>query len=250
MADFIYEDSNAEWDGRMGSAHSWSQSERAQGFFPIDRGLGVRHHNVSPADNGANARLYSQGGQYLSLWVYEVEASFEMAGTRAQGKGHRDFYPHNFVQPALTIRGQTANNYQYNLLSMFVRRTQLRGVFPASGDEAVTFVLDKGGRDTARGTKGAHQKLVISGFIPAIAFGAKRFQFAHEYEFQFVVTKSKLGLMQDEDVVARKLKSWAEIVIKPDDAAYVKWGDTAFEDVPTDAGSARLLALSKDQLGN
>lgn len=212
---------------------------------PIAQGQGVRHHDVNASQKGASARLYNQVGDHISLWVYEVESGFEMAGTRAQSAQKRDFYPHNFVQPALKVRGQTANNYEFNRLSEFVRFAQRRGVFYGEHGldrPTIDFVLFGNGVKTARGHKGEHQALKLEGIIPTIPRGARRFEFAHDYEFDFIVTKSVSGLMKDEEYRARKLLSWAEIVT-PGSGGFVQRqnDDSGFTNDPDDNGVGRLL---------
>jgi hypothetical protein len=206
------------------------------GNIPIDKGHGVQHRARSREHTThTSAALTNQAGDYIALWVYEVEAAFELAGSRAQSAGFRSFYPHNFVQPKLTVRGQTVNNFEYNKLSEFIRETQRKAVYyDTRGLDApvIGFTIYKGGVNTARGTKGSHQQLDLDGFIPAFGRGARRFEFAHEFEFDFIVTRSVSGLMKDEAYKARKLKSWAEIVTKPDDKSFAQVGRTAFEDDP------------------
>lgn len=188
--------------------------------LPIDRGLGVKHHNVSAEGKGINAKLWSQspGSQEIGLWVYEVSADFTVAGSRAQSAKTRDFYPHNFVQPILTVKAQAPTNYEFNRLSEFVRHTQKRAVFFDQHNldtPSITFLLQRRGRHTLRNTKGPHQSLSLEGFIPTFAHGAKRFEFAQDFTFTFVVTRSKYGLMNDgRAYAALSLRSWAEIVTK------------------------------------
>lgn len=211
---------------------------------PIAKGYGVKHHDVNASQKGASGRLYNQAGDWISLWVYEVEASFEMAGTKVQSAQLRDFYPHNFVQPALTVRGQTANNYEFNRLSEFLRSAQRRGVsFSEHGLDrpTVDFVLFGRGHNTARGHKGVHQRLRLEGIVPAFGRGAKRFEFAHDYEFDFIITKSVTGFLHDEQYNARKLLSWAEIITPAGKDGSVVRSDSAFQEDPDDTSVARLL---------
>lgn len=215
---------------------------RSADRLPIDRGLGVRHHNVSAEGKGVNAKLYSQPPESaeIGLWVYEVKADFSVNGTRAQSAKLRDFYPHNFVQPVLTVLAQVPTSYEYNRLSEFIRHTQKRAVFYDQHDldtPAITFLLQRRGIHTLRGTKGGHQGLSLEGFIPTMPRGATRFQYAHDVQFDFVVTRSKYGLMNDAPYTARKLLAWAEVVLKGPDGLATRRSDAFVEDPtfePTD----------------
>lgn len=215
---------------------AWAYNEGV-GRQPIDRGLGVQHHNRSAEGRGINAKLITQAPESaeIGLWVYDVAADFKVAGQRAQSPKTREFYPRNFVQPVLSVKAQVPTNYEFNRLAEFIRHTHKRAVFFDQHNldtPAITFILQRRGRSTARGTKGGHQGLRIEGFIPSAPRGAKRFEFAHEVEFEFVVTRSKYGLMRDEATVARKLLSWAEVVTKGADGLATR-RDNPFEIDPT-----------------
>lgn len=194
-----------------------------QGVAPIDRGLGVRHQDIGT--RGSRALLRNQAGDEIALWVYEIETSFSMDGALVQSVHHREFYPHNFVQPTLTVRGQTPNSFEYNRLSEFIRESHQKAVFyDESGyvSPAIRFELRGGGHTTERNTKGYHQRLVLRGFVPKFGRGARRFEFSQNYEFDFVVTRSLTGLMTDERVAGLQLKAWAEVVADPSADGFVR----------------------------
>jgi hypothetical protein len=215
----------------------WQYDIRSNGQS-IDRGLGVRHHNISAEGKGINAKLFSQppDAAEIGLWVYEIRSDFSVNGSRAQSANLRDFYPHNFVEPVLTVLAQVPTSYEYNRLSEFVRYTQKRAVTYDQRDLAIPvikFVLQPRGSSRYR-----HQGLGLEGFIPRMPRGATRFQYAHDVQFDFVVTRSQYGLMRDEAGKANELLSWAQIVLIDPKSGYAYRPNTpgyddVFEDKPT-----------------
>jgi hypothetical protein len=188
---------------------------------PIDQGMAVMPARNSPTRTEGvkddvivgNARLTNQTGDVLDLWVYEVTANFAMAGNTAQSRGRRDFYARNFTQPSFTVKGQAASNYQYNELAEFVRFSHRAAVNYVQRDldfPTIRFELFAGGTDTIRNHKGSHRRMVLRGLIPKVERGATRFEFAKDYEFNFVVTRSLDGLMTDDAYHALRMQSWME----------------------------------------
>ncbi len=233
---------------------------------PIDTGWGVKHSRTAPASpagslnpNGvnqdneptSNARLRAQNGDYIDLWVYEIASDFRMNGSRAQSAGHRDFYPRNFVQPSFMVRGQAPSNYQYNELAEFIRSTHLRAI-NYLGDKytppAITFELDgsptyrlpkRNAHDdivqvvtrTAEGKRnlrGSHLPMTLRGLVPKFGRGARRFEFAKDWEFEFVVTRSVDWLFNDQRYKARQLQSWSDQITKGALDSYAQRGKTGY----------------------
>lgn len=174
--------------------------------------------------NGSNAFLErtnpsSGQGERVYLWVNEVTANFELAGTMAQSKRKRSFFAHNFVQPSLTIAGQTPNSFQYNRLAMFIRQNQLDATRLESGSvtDFLRFVIWKKGASAKRGHRGAHRPIDIEGYVKTISAGAERFVNAPDYGFEFIITRANnfLGL-QDEVILRTKLMSLTQIIKSKD----------------------------------
>lgn len=171
---------------------SWTPDAAYQ---PIDQGYRVKSPNRPPDNNGrrangANGFLENANGQRVGLWVNEITADFELAGSLAQSAMQRDFYPHNFTQPKLSIGGQTTNNYEYNRLADFVRQSQLDALDMATNGFILKFVCVQPDdvRQPVRETmRGRHQHISIDGFVATIKKGGTRFVTAHTYQFDFVV---------------------------------------------------------------
>lgn len=194
---------------------------------PYDRGYGVATPDIDPAFNQANAFMLNQVGEGIGLWVEEIEANFEMVGTTGQSRKVRQFFPHNMVQPFITIRGQTPNSYQYNRLAAFIRASHYNALsgtdakILAMKGAAVTYnnyrrkdkkgepvgdsILDptiqltilsgtvKGfpynhAKGSGSSVKGRHQTWRVNGYVKQIMAGAERFNHAPAYQFEFVVS--------------------------------------------------------------
>lgn len=199
----------------------WVYKAGLNGRQPIALGFGVQIARNSPQDTGdasGNASLTNQNGDTIKLWVHDITSDFKMEGATAQSRFKREFYPHNFVQPSFKVKGQCADNYQYNTLAEFIGESQHKAVFHDEQNlkfPTIVFELAPGGVDTARNHKGAHGGLTLRGFVPSFERGATRFEFAKEYEFDFVVTRSEAGFMGEDDrYKGRKLLSWAELITK------------------------------------
>lgn len=184
-------------------AISWTPSATDNALPVTRRGLGVASPDRPPDSNGkdgrshrrsgANGLLRAADGQMVGLWVNGVDSDFSLGGSTAQGPTRRDFYAHNFVQPKLTISGQTTNNYEYNRLAAFIRRAQLQSInldLP-SGDippSALRMMIWTPSEvKNGRTVRGRHSDIEVEGFIPMVRAGAERFVTAHSYQFDFVI---------------------------------------------------------------
>lgn len=164
---------------------------------------------VAPDDggkpaNGANAFLEDASGARVGMWVNDISADFELAGSTAQGPTRRDFYPHNFSQPSIKIKGQTTNSYEYNRLAEFIRSTHRDALSVSSDGVIVSFVclmpssVKQPNRPVMRGR---HRTVELTGFVKASKRGATRFVTAHEYELEFIVLAAKSFLGLEDDII-------------------------------------------------
>lgn len=206
---------------------------------PYDRGDWVKTPNVEPglgrnADRW-NAVMIDPLGGTIKMWITDMASSFQMAGQTAQSRYYRQFFPHNFVQTAFTITGQTPNSYQYNRLAAFVRNSQranlvaeqiihdqgaagvpLQGVNHTKsgvGIPTVTLLTKRVPNDSKRNVKGGHIGWNLQGYIKSMPAGAKRFDPAPQYKFDFIVAaaSNNATIYNDTLVQGNQLKSWMEV---------------------------------------
>lgn len=215
---------------------------------PLRRGYGVDVFNRDPSDLKPSARFINVKGETLDFWIEEIEAKFDMAGTTAQSQKVRQFFPHNMVQPSVTIRGRAPNSYQFNRLAAFVRVGQFEGL---SGRELralgvpVRNVTDRQGRSvviptlrliirngsgdaalagekypfSGRTVKGRHQAWKLEGYVKAFKAGAQRFDPAPSFEFEYLIAESQgpsqdqpnVGIWSDTAVAGDDIRPWADI---------------------------------------
>lgn len=212
--------------------------------LPLHRGYGVAAFDFNPADKQPNGRMVNVKGEKIDFYIEEIETGFEMAGTTAQSHRKRQFFPHNMVQPAITIRGRANNSFQYNRLASFVRVSQyqsldtqqlrkegvpLRTLDTKVGTQIVPtlrlIIRNGSGRNALKGgrypfggknVKGRHQGWILEGYVRNIAAGAKRHDPAPAFEFQFMVAESQqngqnIGIWSDTAVAGNAIKPWIEV---------------------------------------
>lgn len=202
---------------------------------PIARGYAVRLPDSDPVDNQWNGRFLDLRGDKIHFWIEDIEANFAMAGSTAQSRHVRQFFPHNMVQPSIIVRGIAPNSYQYNRLANFVRQAQWDAV---SGQELARAGIDLRGEPdnpittlnltiragitglyppTGRTVKGRHKAWKLEGYVKSMSAGAKRFEQAPRFQFEFLIAASKLadgsnvGIWSDTAVQGDILKSWMDI---------------------------------------
>lgn len=232
------------------TAYVYGQKGVSGTNHPIDRGYAVRFPTADPAENNANGKLTDQLGRQIYFWIEEVEATITMNGSTGQSRNVRQFFPRNMVQPMFTIRGRMPDSYKFNKLAGFVRESQwlsrsgryfkMRSMngdniaynnFRDTGeggngdsifDPAIQLVI--AGRNPAEdrsadsnpksGTtrKGMNRGWTLKGYIKNIQAGAKRFDPAPQFEFQFLVSQMQDGAWTDEavDVAGLKTLSWMD----------------------------------------
>lgn len=212
--------------------------------LPLRRGYGVTAFDFNPANKSPNGRFINVKGEKIDFYIEEIEANFEMAGTTAQSHTKRQFFPHNMVQPSVTIRGRAPNSYQYNRLSSFVRVAQyqslntrqlrasgvpLRNLDNKRGDiivPTVRLLIRNGSGQSAldgsgfpyrgRSVKGRHQSWVLEGYVKLMPAGARRHDPAPGFEFQFMIAESQqngtnIGIWSDTAVAGHQIRPWIDI---------------------------------------
>lgn len=206
---------------------------------PIDRPGGNQYPSVKLPVKSAefgknwNGALVAPFGSTVKLWISEINMDFSMSGSTGQSRYRRQYYPKSFNQPSILVRGQMPNQFEYNRLATFVREchfesltgnrflyakkaNQSRAAAKASSASLNTIKLlikDAGSvGKIRRNLKGGHKGLVFEGYIKNIAAGAVKFNFAPEFEFEFVNASSYLngavGIYEDTLVSGSQLMNW------------------------------------------
>lgn len=180
-------------------ASSWTpgSSNNYNSFQPIDRLSGdnrqVTAPNISPDEDGhtrrgANAMLYNARHEGVGMWIDRVESSFGLSGTIGQGPTRRDFYPHNLVQPSITLHGQTPNQFQYHRLMDFIRQSHLDAVLDFTPEKPILRLILVCHSDAPKGGHGHYTEIDVEGFAPNAPKRSERFVNAPDYELPFIIT--------------------------------------------------------------
>jgi|GEM_PF-3074247 len=228
-----------------GDYKSYKQTKRNEQELQIlnnsnsESGYRVKSPNKS-AEQGDNwnAILSAAFGTDLKLWVYDVNMDFSISGSTGQSRYRREFYPKSFNQPTMTVKGQMANQFEYNRLAAFVRETHLEALTSnsslyitkqrqgrpkvsntaSSSLQTVKLLIRRSPKQMGgvgkirRNLKGAHRDIVLEGYIKNITAGAMKFNFAPEFQFDFIVAASYLtgsvGIYDEDLVVGSQLMNW------------------------------------------
>jgi len=183
-----------------------------------------------------NGVLMDYYGKTIKLWITDVSADFSLSGTTGQSRYRRQFYPKAFNQPSLSIVGRTANQAEYNRLAAFFRETHSAALTDdkslyerqsgkskkivsksSTSPQLVKFLIRRSGKNfinPKRNLKGSHQDMLLEGYVTSIAAGATKFNFAPEFQFNFIVAQSydtaKIGIWSDELEIGSQLSSWMD----------------------------------------
>lgn len=134
-----------------------------------------------------NASLIYKGRQGknkgFGLWVMEYEQSHSLAGEEIQSTLFKRFYPRSYAPSPMTVKGRVRTQHRYEQLAKFIRDHQL-------------YLIDTPGLSNA----GKYQlpllklsipseNVYVEGFIGSFQAGARRFNVAPEYTFDFFTIK-------------------------------------------------------------
>jgi hypothetical protein len=115
-----------QWDGSNAIASSYTKTAWDKGYgvqAPMQK-YRDRHHDArNDLYHLANGQL-NNGAVQWPLFITSVDIDFQVAGSIAQSRLTRDFYPHNFVQPAFQISGQALDEMDYGMMCDFVHMCQ------------------------------------------------------------------------------------------------------------------------------
>lgn len=121
---------------------------------------------------------------YYYLWVMDYDQPFELAGSEEQSKKYQHFYAKSYAPGDMTVTGRSPYQTEYNNLAEYIREFHWRliNATPASN---------------AKGDFIPMLKLVIPsegisvhGLIKSFKAGARRFNVAPPFTFDFMVIKN------------------------------------------------------------
>lgn len=177
-------------------------------YTPITTGSSVywdpKQVGSGPDESSANAYLQNRMNKSKqSLWIYEFGSDFSASGSEGQSRMKKDYYQRFFTQPRYTLKGQTANQYEYQKLAKFIRQGMIMQVAGAplqdGNPQFEAFVLRIEGRESKgrnRNMRGGHAGWTLEGYIESVNTGGERFQFSPEYELTFVLANAVEGPMK------------------------------------------------------
>lgn len=176
-----------------------------KGKLKVDQGYYAKLPNVEPTEATSNAYFVTGDGERIDLWITEFLAGFQMGGTFAQSQKRRQWFGRNFVQPRFTIIGQAPNQYHYNRLSEFVRATHLRAL-QDTNKNVIDLYVPEGKLPTKK-----YQAYHMRGYIENMERRNTRHVNAPQYQFEFVVAYSYVGLFQTGQEIVHAIKDWTGI---------------------------------------
>lgn len=199
----------------------WQYSPNNDVHVPIDQGYFQRSPNKSADATNASGCLTDPDGQFVYLWIHQIESGFQVGGQYAQSANKADWHARNFIQPRFKITGQTANQYEYNRLAEFIRVSQNKSLRFGRDDSQsnTTKLVIYGAESNPTGvgsmpSKKGREPHVLYGHILNIERRATRFVNAPEYSFEFQIAFAYKGLFtQDRTASAslRRLAPWMDI---------------------------------------
>jgi hypothetical protein len=147
---------------------------------------------------------YNSSGKLLGLglWVMEYSQTHDLGGSSQQSKWYKHFYPRSYAPGTITVSGRVRTQQRYDQVVEFIRGHQ-------------ETMIQKAGSSNA-GTKNQlpllklsipSENLYVEGWVASIAGGAKRFNPAPEYTFEFFVVKDAHSMNTDLRP-ASVMRSW------------------------------------------
>lgn len=187
----------------------------------------------------ANAEMVNQLGEVIRLWVEDFEAEFTVAGTTAQSRKVRQFFPRNFVQPSVRLTCIAPTQLDYLRFSEFVRSSHIyalegqeykaqfnagtvrefrndRGLFIPTVLLRLRDKTPEGFKKSVR-SKGGHRPWALEGYIRNMTAGAERFVYAPRFQFDFTIAVNRnprgaeVAMWDDLRHRGSQIASWAEI---------------------------------------
>jgi hypothetical protein len=146
------------------------------------------------------------GGHRVNIWVIEVTISFGLAGTTAQSRHNRSFFPHNSIPPSINVHCIAPNQHIYGHTLEFIRSSQ-------AGLDTSYLYIKRGGISAAGYThKGRHEPVAAEGYVQAASRHHERHTYSPEFDISYVVSRMASPFGPDTDVRPTVLKDWTAIV--------------------------------------
>ena len=169
---------------------------------PTDQGYFVNFpQKALPTESRHTAQLSRPDGTSIYLWVHEVEQNFEIGGNYAQSHRHRAWYPRNFVQPRLTVRGQFPNQALYGQFAEWVRTAQMqcqRARVPDKLQNTMHLTIHSGNVASTLSSvhkRYAHDGVSVRGHILKVERNTERWVNAPEFTFEFNIVSATHGVL-------------------------------------------------------
>lgn len=191
-----------------------------KGSVPVDRGWQVQTNGIKADSTNYTIFLENQDGQELYIFIHQIDAGYEMGGSYAQSARKRDWYPRSFTQARMTFTGRTASQAEYHKLVEFIRKTQDYSLRWRNESQDPTYGTVKLIMPASSRYKGHN----LRGHIPKIERISERFEFAPEFQFEFVISRADAGLFHtntsSRDIQLRKLAPWMDIFVTKSQATW------------------------------
>lgn len=161
------------------------------------------------AEGAFNARLHD-GTWYVDFYVTQIGIGISLAGSTAQSRFTRDFYPHNMVMPSFVVEGVCLNQEDYGVLVEFVHQAQQKGVY--DGTLLQLDVTGNGFKVAHPIMRGSHKPIHAQGFVRNMPRKHERFVYAPTFNFSFIVSTMFEGIYQESTASNPEQESWAQIL--------------------------------------
>lgn len=180
--------------------------------------------------------MLNNGSFQWPIFVSRIGIDLSVQGSMAQSQFTRDFYPHNFVQPAFTIEGHSIDQTDYGYMCDFIRTCQhdMLTNFSGAKQETVNLmqltILHRGvpgsRTDTVGVTingnslfnqtiRGAHKGIAAKGFVTSMPRIHEKFVTAPTWSFGFQVVEMIRGPYDESPYIAPpgQVASWIELLM-------------------------------------
>lgn len=119
-----------------------------------------------------------------NMWVTEYSQPHALSGSSQQSKMYKHFYPKSYSPGDIAIIGRVRDQTDYNNLAIFIRKFHLELMSAPGASNAA------GGKQVPLMTLYIQgEGLNVQGLVGSFQAGAKRFNIAPEFRFNFTVIK-------------------------------------------------------------
>ena len=189
----------------LGSVNGWLyQSDKGGPTAKSSSFLRIPE-TVRGSGGKAASKVHGRG-----LWVYEVQTGFSLSGTTGQSYQTRSFFPRNRVQQSITVLCQCPNQQNYADTVEWIRATQ------KSHSTSVKLAITT----KVMPVKGQSLPLLVEGYIKSVPRSHRRFEYAPELRFDFLVERVDLPAAWADQLSAKELKgprvlpTWKDVIEK------------------------------------